>query len=95
MCGVSYGIQLLGFVYTLWTMEKIGRKRMLVYDSSIMFISLITTTALASELFPDWSSERDAECICLGFLFLYMLVFGASWGPVTLAMPFEIFPNYL
>lgn len=29
------------------------------------------------------------------FLLFYMLVFGASWGPVPWAMPSEIFPSSL
>jgi MFS family permease len=95
MSGVSYGIQLLGVISNLWTIDKVGRKRLLVYGSSLMLICLVVTAGLTSQFSSDWSSCRDAGWICVGFLFIYMLAFGASWGPIAWAVPSEVFPNFL
>ncbi|KAM0194115.1 hypothetical protein ACHAPC_001209 [Botrytis cinerea] len=43
----------------------------------------------------DWHSHQAAAWVSVAFLLFYMLVFGASWGPVPWALPSEIFRSDL
>jgi hypothetical protein len=70
---------------------KIGRKRLLACGSSLMLICHVIFAGLSSNFSSVWSSHRDAGGVYVGFLFLYILLFGATWGPVPWIVPSEIF----
>lgn len=104
--GVSYDVQLalpgilgsvhfLGALSCLWTIDSVGRKRLLVYGSSLMLICLVIIAGLNSQFSESWTSHHDAAWICVGFSILCMLAFGATWSPISWALPSEIFPSPL
>ncbi|KAM3448142.1 hypothetical protein MY3296_008063 [Beauveria thailandica] len=75
MSGVVNIAQLVGVVSSLWAMDRVGRRKLLLTD--------------------NWPQHTTAGWTSVVFLFMYMLAFGASWGPVPWAMPAEIFPSSL
>lgn len=95
MTGILGAVQLVGVSSCLWTIDKIGRKRLLVYGSCLMLICGFIFAGLICQFSSVWSSHRDAAWICIGFLFLYTLAFGATWGSVAWTVPSEIFPTPL
>lgn len=95
MSGVLNVTQLIGVVSSLWTLDRFGRRKLLMYGSVFMTISHVVIAALVGQYSSDWPSYRGQGWTSVGFLFLYMLAFGASWGPVPWAMPAEVFPSSL
>ncbi|KAL9128527.1 MAG: hypothetical protein Q9217_002823 [Psora testacea] len=95
MSGVLNVTQLIGVSTSLWTMDRFGRRPLLLWGSCFMTISHIIIAVLVGEFSKDWPGHRAVGWVSVAFLLLYMLSFGASWGPVPWAMPSEIFPSSL
>ncbi|KAG4441560.1 hypothetical protein IFR05_002945 [Cadophora sp. M221] len=95
MSGVLNITQLIGVISSLWTLDRFGRKSILLWGSVGMFISHFSISILVGLYSSDWPSHRPEGWISVAFLLFYMISFGASWGPVPWAMPAEIFPSSL
>ncbi len=95
MSGVLNVTQLVGVASSLWTMDKFGRRKLLMVGSVFMTISHVIIAALVGQFSSNWPAHTAEGWTSVAFLFLYMLAFGASWGPVPWAMPSEIFPSSL
>ena len=95
MSGVLNVTQLIGVVTSLWTMDRYGRRPLLLWGSIFMTIAQMIIAILVAKFSHSWPSHRDAGWISVAFLLFYMLSFGATWGPVPWAAPSEIFPSSL
>lgn len=95
MSGILNVMQLVGVASSIFTVDRIGRRPLLLWGSAIMFISHLIIAVLVGKFSSNWPSHRDAGWTSVAFLLVYMLAFGASWGPVPWAMPSEIFPSSL
>ncbi|MCJ1248492.1 hypothetical protein MMC30_005710 [Trapelia coarctata] len=95
MSGVLNITQLVGVTSSIWTMDRFGRRPLLLWGSFFMTISHVVISILVGKFSHDWPSHRAEGWVSVAFLLLYMISFGASWGPVPWAMPSEIFPSSL
>ncbi|RSM12452.1 hypothetical protein CDV31_006293 [Fusarium ambrosium] len=95
MSGVLNVTQLIGVFTSLWTLDRFGRRSILLLGSVLMFIAHVIIAALVGKFSNDWPSHTAEGWTSVAFLLFYMLAFGASWGPVPWAMPAEVFPSSL
>ncbi|KAJ0384102.1 hypothetical protein COL922a_009114 [Colletotrichum nupharicola] len=95
MSGVLNCVQLVGVIPSLWTMDRFGRRSILLIGSALLFVSHTIIAALVGVYSHDWPSYTTQGWVSVTFLMIYMLSFGASWGPVPWAMPSEVFPSSL
>ncbi|KAM0415712.1 hypothetical protein ACHAPT_013328 [Fusarium lateritium] len=95
MSGVLNVTQLIGVFTSLWTLDRFGRRSILLMGSALMFVPHVIIAALVGKFSDDWPSHPAEGWTSVAFLLFYMLAFGASWGPVPWAMPSEIFPSSL
>lgn len=95
MSGVLNVTQLIGVSTSVWTMDRFGRRPLLLTGAAFMTISHVIIAILVGIYSDNWPTHRPQGWTSVAFLFLYMLSFGASWGPVPWAMPSEIFPSSL
>lgn len=95
MSGILNVTQLVGVFSSLWTMDRFGRRPLLLSGSLLMTISHVLIAILVGKYSHDWTAHRSAGWTSVAFLLFYMLSFGASWGPVPWALPAEIFPSSL
>ena len=93
MSGVLNVIQLVGVITSLWTMDRFGRRPLLLWGSFCMTISHVIIAILVGLFSSNWPAHRPEGWVSVAFLLFYMISFGASWGPVPWAMPSEIFPS--
>ncbi|KAF2864188.1 general substrate transporter [Piedraia hortae CBS 480.64] len=80
--GVLNALQLVGVLSSLWTMDRFGRRPLLLVGSAVMFFCHVGVAG-------------GPAALGVVLLFIYMVAFGAGWGPVPWAMPSEIFPSPL
>ncbi len=73
LSGILNVTQLVGVSTSIWSMDKIGRKPLLMYGSFFMFISHLVIAILVGKFSNDWPSHRTASWLSVGFLFFYML----------------------
>lgn len=95
MSGVLNVTQLIGVLSSLWTMDRFGRRGILLWGSFLMFVPHLIIAVLVGRFSNDWPSHTAEGWTSVAFLLFYMLAFGASWGPVPWAMPAEVFPSSL
>ena len=87
MSGVLNVTQLIGVSTSLWTMDALGRRPLLLWGSILMTISHMIIAILVGKFENNWPAHRPAGWASVAFLLFYMVSFGASWGPVPWAMP--------
>ncbi|KXS94355.1 hypothetical protein AC578_3177 [Pseudocercospora eumusae] len=95
MSGVLNCLQLVGVTSSLWTMDRFGRRPLLMAGSAAMFVAHLIISILVGKFSDDWPAHRAQGWASVAMLLFYMVAFGASWGPVPWAMPAEIFPSSL
>jgi MFS family permease len=79
MSGVLNCVQLVGVASSLWTMDRIGRRPLLLWGSAVMFISHLIISVLVGKYSHDWPSYRPEGWASVAMLLVFMLGFGASW----------------
>ncbi|OJJ36172.1 hypothetical protein ASPWEDRAFT_172959 [Aspergillus wentii DTO 134E9] len=95
MSGVLNICQLVGCLWSLWGMDKFGRRPLLLTGGVCMVISHLIIAILVGKYDKVWLSHPGAAWASVAFLFFYMITYGGSWAPVPWAMPAEIFPASL
>jgi sugar porter (SP) family MFS transporter len=90
--GVLNIFQLIGVISSFWTMDRMGRRTLLIYGALAMTVCHLLVAIMVGKYNKDWSAHKGGAWISVVSLLAYMLFFGASWGPVPWAMPAEIFP---
>ena len=81
MSGVLNVTQLVGVLTSLWTMDRFGRRPLLLWGSLFMTISHVVIAILVGLYSGAWPTHRAEGWISVAFLLFYMLSFGATWGP--------------
>ena len=78
-------INMLFTVIAIFTVDRFGRKPLMITGAMIMAISMLSLG------FSFFSNQTGF--IALFFMLLYIAGFAMSWGPVTWVLLSEIFPN--
>ncbi|CAG8091754.1 unnamed protein product [Penicillium salamii] len=95
MSGVINIVQLVGVTSSIWTMDVLGRRKLLIGGAVLMAVSHIIIAVLVGLYSSDWPAHKAEGWVSVAFLMFYMLSFGATWGPIPWALPSEIFPSSL
>ncbi|KAH7138183.1 general substrate transporter [Dendryphion nanum] len=95
LSGIINVTQLVGVVTSLWTMDRFGRRPLLLVGAGLMCVSHLIIAVLVGKFGGRWTDYATEGWVAVAFLFFYMFSFGATWGPVPWAMPSEIFPSSL
>ncbi|KAL8731694.1 MAG: hypothetical protein Q9181_004229 [Wetmoreana brouardii] len=95
MSGVLNVTQLIGVSTSLWTIDRYGRRPLLLWGSFFMTVSHLIIAVFVGKYNKHWTDHRGPGWASVAFLLFYMLSFGSTWGPVPWAMPSEIFPSSL
>lgn len=96
MSGVLNVLQLVGVTSSIFTMDLVGRRKLLMTGSALMTMSHVIIAALVAVYSANkWEGHTTQGWVSAAFLLFYMISFGATWGPIPWAMPSEIFPSSL
>ena len=81
LSGILNVTQLVGVATSIWTMDRFGRRPLLLWGSIAMCISHIIIAALVGLFDYDWPSHRGPGWASVAFLFVYMLgkLYSAMW----------------
>ena len=82
MSGVLNITQLVGVATSIWTMDRVGRRPLLLGGSVLMTIAHTIIAILVGKFSANWANHRGQGWVSVAFLLFYMLAFGATWGPV-------------
>jgi MFS family permease len=87
MSGVLNVLQLVGVTTSIWTMDSVGRRKLLLVGAALMAISHIIIAILVGKFSNNWPAHRAQGWASVAMLLFYMIAFGASWGPIPWALP--------
>ncbi len=84
----SVSLGLINFIFTfiaISTIDKAGRKKLLLYGSALLCVDALALAAAFSFRLPSYWIP--------GFVFAFIGIYAATLGPVTWVLLSEIFPN--
>lgn len=87
MSGVINIVQLVGVTSSIWTMDVLGRRKLLIGGAVLMAVSHIIIAVLVGLYSSDWPAHKAEGWVSVALLMFYMLSFGATWGPIPWALP--------
>lgn len=73
LSGVLNIAQLVGVSTSLWTMDRFGRRPLLLWGSVVMCFSHVIIAALVGQFSSNWPAHRGPGWTSVAFLFLYMV----------------------
>ncbi|MDY5855002.1 MAG: sugar porter family MFS transporter [Arcanobacterium sp.] len=90
--------KIVGVTAGILLVDRVGRKRMLMYGGGLIFIALgivatVFTIAPRTDDGVDLTQAPVLGWLAVGALCLFLLGFTSSWGPVFSIMMGEMFPN--
>jgi MFS family permease len=95
MSGILNICQMVACFWSLWGMDRLGRRPLLLGGAACMVTAHFIIAILMGKFQDSWPTHRAEAWTSVAFLFFFMLTYGATWGPIPWAMPAEIFPSSL
>ncbi|TRM61211.1 general substrate transporter [Schizophyllum amplum] len=93
MSGIMNTLQLVGCLPTIALLDQSGRRRLLLIGSTLLVLCHTAVAAIIGSCYTNWDAHRGAGWAGVALVFLFMLSYGATWGPVSWALPPEVFPS--
>ncbi|MDO4412462.1 sugar porter family MFS transporter [Cutibacterium sp.] len=92
--------KIVGVVTGILLVDRVGRKRMLIYGGTLIFVSLavvafVFTIAPKTADGPDISHSPVLGFLAIAALCCFLLGFTSSWGPIFSIVMGEMFPNQI
>lgn len=95
MSGVLNICQLVACIWSLWGMDRFGRRPLLLGGTACMAASHLIIAVLMGKFEHSWPTHKPEAWGCVAMLLFFMVAYGSTWGPIPWAMPSEIFPGSL
>ena len=95
---ISAGISVIACIITVFTIDKIGRKPLLLIGSVGMAVTLATLVAVFANANVDANGTiqlGEYGTVALIAANAYVFMFNLSWGPIMWVMLGEMFPNQI
>ncbi|KAI0313363.1 general substrate transporter [Amylostereum chailletii] len=93
MSGIMNTLQLVGCFPTALLLDRVGRRALMLWGSAICLATHTITAILIGVYSQTWATHVASGWAGVGLIFVFMLVFGGTWGPIGWALPAEIFPS--
>ena len=90
--------KIVGVLSGIMLVDRVGRKRMLIYGGTLIFVSLgivatVFTVAPTIDGKPDVADSPVLAFLAVAALCTFLLGFTSSWGPIFSIVMGEMFPN--
>lgn len=90
--------KIVGVLSGIMLVDRVGRKRMLIYGGTLIFVSLgivatVFTVAPTVDGKPDVADSPVLAFLAVAALCTFLLGFTSSWGPIFSIVMGEMFPN--
>ena len=90
--------KIVGVLSGIMLVDRVGRKRMLIYGGTLIFVSLgvvatVFTVAPTVDGKPDVAHSPVLVFLAVAALCTFLLGFTSSWGPIFSIVMGEMFPN--
>ncbi|ORY74340.1 putative MFS monosaccharide transporter [Protomyces lactucae-debilis] len=90
MAGVMNVCQLIGVTGSIFFIDNVGRRPMLMLGSAATCASQVVVAVLVALYHDKWPANEAKAWGGVAAIFFYMVAFGLTLGPIPWAMPSEI-----
>ncbi|KAF4944953.1 hypothetical protein FSARC_14542 [Fusarium sarcochroum] len=85
--------QLIGVIPAMIFIDKLGRRKLAVWGALGMGVSHTIMAGIYGTYGHSWPEHTAAGWACVAFVYVYVVIFGLSYGPLIWTMPAEVFDN--
>jgi MFS family permease len=89
--GITGVLNVLTTIPAVLVIDRVGRKPLLYCGSIGMMTTMIILAILVSQFQHDWVTHAAAGWGCVVMIWLYIINFAYSWGPVSWTLIAEVF----
>lgn len=89
--GITGVVNVLTTIPAVLVIDKVGRKPLLFCGSVGMLSTMVIVGVLVSQFQHDWVTHAAAGWACVVMIWLYIINFAYSWGPVSWTLIAEVF----
>ena len=82
MAGILNVIQMVATIWSLWGLDRFGRRPLLLVGSVCMSISHFVIALLVGLYSGSWETHKAEGWISTAFLMVFMSGYAATWGPI-------------
>ncbi|KAL4877970.1 general substrate transporter [Aspergillus karnatakaensis] len=93
LSGMINIVQLVGGIPILIYLDRVGRRTLAIAGGIAMAIPHLVMSGLMNRFSSDWPSNRGIAWFCVALIYLYVLAYAASYGPLAWVLPAEVFPS--
>ncbi|THC89489.1 hypothetical protein EYZ11_011073 [Aspergillus tanneri] len=93
LSGLVNVCQLIGGIPILILLDRIGRRKLAVLGGILVAIPHLVMAGLMGRFSEDWPSHEAAGWFCVVLIYIYILSYAISYGPLAWVLPAEVFPS--
>lgn len=90
--GITGVLNVLTTIPAIMVLDKIGRKPLLLTGAFGMLSTMLIVGIIASQFQDSWADHAAAGWAAVVMIWLYIMNFAYSWGPVSWTLIAEVFP---
>lgn len=90
--GITGVLNVLTTVPAILVLDKVGRKPLLLVGALGMLSTMLVVGVVASQFQDRWADHAAAGWAAVVMIWLYIVNFAYSWGPVSWTLIAEVFP---
>jgi len=93
LSGMINIIQMVAVIPVFIFLDKLGRRSPSIWGAIAMGIPHVIMAIIVGLYSSSWSTHRGLGWFGVTLVYLYVLLYGVSYGPLAWVMPAEVYPN--
>ncbi|PWY91695.1 sugar transporter [Aspergillus sclerotioniger CBS 115572] len=93
LSGLINVCQFVGGIPILMCLDRVGRRKLAIYGGIAMAIPHLAMARLMNRFSSYWAAHQGIGWFCVALVYLYVLSYSTSYGPLAWVIPTEVFPS--
>ncbi|PYI23142.1 MFS monosaccharide transporter [Aspergillus violaceofuscus CBS 115571] len=93
LAGMINICQLVGGLPILAYLDRAGRRPLAIWGGIAMAIPHLIMAGLMNKYSGNWAAHEGVSWFCVALIYIYVLAYSTSYGPLAWVLPAEIFPS--
>lgn len=93
LSGLINVAQLVGASITAVYLDSFGRRKLAIIGGILMGVPHAILAGLVGSFNSSWSSHAGAAWFSVALVYIYVLMYGLTYGPLGWTLPAEVFPS--
>ncbi|KAL4963638.1 sugar porter family MFS transporter [Aspergillus stella-maris] len=93
LSGMINIVQLVGGIPILVYLDRVGRRTLAIAGGLAMAVPHLIMCGMMNKFSSDWPSHRGIAWFCVALIYIYVLAYSTSYGPLAWVLPAEVFPS--